>query len=357
MSANNGIEFLEPRPALEVRQGKFIFYVFYIPAKILLPISYTSERTQDNRRGIQRGLRKDRLKDLGKYIQGQTSGPPVLPNTIIVSLSENSYFLDGHIHIANRPSAEAFVLDGQHRLWAFDSKWSGDTDLNLVVSAFINLEDEFKALVFRTINGEQRKINPSLVYDLIPMLREKDWVKFEDQRAQDLVEDLNSRRESPWQNRIAMVGGSDRIISQSSFITAIKKLFKAGHIFSNDDPDFFEAAVQSELLLLYSNILADTYSQEWDNKNHLLCKYVGVSAVFNLLEMIVRDLRQKGISLTNEVGLTLNKEHFEPYVNKLRQFDFSAKAAKQEGKSYVGEGGISELTKRISALVFSTEEQ
>ena len=355
--SDNKIDFLPPRQALEVQQGEFTFYVFQIRAKTLLSIAYTSERTQQNRKGIQRGLRKDRLKEIGRYLKGETAGPPVLPNTIIVSLSKDSKILDGKIHIANRPSGEAFVLDGQHRLWAFLNKWSGSIDFDVVVSAFIGLEDKFKALIFRTINGEQRKINPSLVYDLIPMLRGEDWVKFEDQRAHDLVEELNTSPESPWYDKIAMVGGANRIISQSSFITAIKKLLKAGHIFDSNDPDFFEAAIQGELLLIYSKLLADAYPRQWDNKDYLLCKYVGVSTTFNLLEIIIRDLRNKNISLTDDEGLTLREKDLEVYLQRLKKYDFSAKAAKREGKSYVGEGGINELTKRISALVFPNESQ
>jgi DGQHR domain-containing protein len=353
--SDNTVDFLPPRKALEVQQGSFTFYVFKIPAKTLLSIAYTSERTQENRTGIQRGLRKDRLQEIGRYLKGETAGPPVLPNTIIVSLSKDTKFDNGDIHIVNRPSAEAFILDGQHRLWAFLDKWSGSVDFDVVVSGFIELEDKFKALIFRTINGEQRKINPSLVYDLIPMLRGEDWVQFEDQRAHDLVEELNTNPRSPWYDKIAMVGGANRIISQSSFITAIKKLLKAGHIFDAKDPDFFEAAIQGELLLLYSKLLADAYPKQWDNKDYLLCKYVGVSATFNVLEMMVRDLRRNNVQLTNDEGLVINETHLRQFINKLQQYDFSAKAAKREGKSYVGEGGINELTKRISELVFPVE--
>ncbi|PYP82206.1 MAG: hypothetical protein DMF61_27035 [Blastocatellia bacterium AA13] len=268
----------------------------------------------------------------------------MLPNTIIVSLTERSYFKDGELIIANRRNGEAFVLDGQHRLWAFDPQWSNNVDLELVVSAFINLPDEFKALIFGTINGEQRKINPSLVYDLIPMLRTTDWVKFRDARAQELVEELNTRADSPWRDRIAMVGESNRIISQSSFIAALKKLMRPSHIFA-DEEDFFEAAIQVDLLLLYSGVLATAYPVKWDNKSYLLCKYVGVSATLNLLEAITTDLTHRGVTMTDETGLVLSEADLQPYIEKLRQFDFSAKAAKEEGKSYGGEGGVSELTR------------
>lgn len=355
--SSNKLEFLPRIPAFKVEQGDFTFYVFQMSAKKLLSISYTSERTQFNRRGIQRGLRKDRLKDIGAYLKGENSGPPILPNTIIISLSNDSYFKDGHIHIANRLQGEAFILDGQHRLWAFDEKWCGDVDLELVVAAFIDLQDKDKANIFRTINGEQRKINPSLVYDLIPMLRGEDWVKFEDQRAHDLVEELSTHPDSPWKGQVSMVGGGSQIMSLSSFITAIKKLLKKGHIFDSDDPDFFEAPIQVELLLLFFKSLADLYHREWNNKKFLLCKYVGVAATLNLLEMIIKDLRENKQYLTDKNGLIMTKKMIDPYLKKLSEYRFSGEDAKKEGLSYVGESGITQLTLRVRKLVFENKSR
>jgi DGQHR domain-containing protein len=354
---SNKLEFLPKIPAFKVEQGDFTFYVFHLSAKKLLSIAYTSERTQYNRTGIQRGLRRDRLRDIGAYLKGEKSGPPILPNTIIISLSNDSFFRDGHIHIANRLQGEAFILDGQHRLWAFDEKWCNDVDLELVVSAFIDLADKYKALIFRTINGEQRKINPSLVYDLIPMLRGENWVKFEDQRAHDLVEELNTHQDSPWKGQISMVGGGSQIISLSSFITAIKKLFKKGHIFDSADPDFFEASIQFELLLLFFKSLADIYSMEWNNKKFLLCKYVGVAATLNFLEMIIKDLRESNHPLTDKNGLIMTKKMMNPYLKKLSEYHFSAEEAKKAGLSYVGESGITQLTSRIRKIVFESESR
>jgi DGQHR domain-containing protein len=344
--------YLDPAPALPIKQGTTEFYLFTISAKKLLTIAYTSERTQYNRTGIQRGLRPDRLREIGKFLTAAGARPPLLPNAIIVSLSADSYFRDGHIHICNRPAGEAFVIDGQHRLWAFDPKYSGETDLTVVVTAFINLDDAGKAFIFRSINGNQRKINPSLVYDLIPMLRDKETVAFEDRRCHDIVVFLNDSPESPWKDRIGMVGAGDRIISQSSFISALKKLFKKGHMFASSDADFFEERMQHEVLKEYFKSIQNDYSVEWDNKAFFLCKYVGVSAVLNLLERILLDLKGKDVSLSDENGLRVSQNEFGQYISKLRTFSFSTTEAKKEGISYVGEGGISELTKRVVAVVF-----
>jgi DGQHR domain-containing protein len=346
------VEFLDPVPALSVTQGKATIYLFAISAKKLLEIAYTSERTQYNRIGIQRGLRSDRLKEIGQFLTSNGSNPPLLPNAIIVSLSPQSYFQNGYLHICRRPAGEAFVIDGQHRLWAFSPQYSGTIDLDVVVTAFINLDDAGKAFIFRSINGNQRKINPSLVYDLIPMLRDREAVVFEDKRCHELVMFLNEALDSPWKDRIALVGAGGRIISQSSFISALKKLFKKGHLFTNSDADFFEARMQEELLLAYFRAVQKTYSAQWDNKAFFLCKYVGVSALLTLLERIIDDMRLKKVVISDETGLKIGIDALSPYVLKLKPFSFSTAEEKQKGISYVGEGGITELTKRVISLVF-----
>ena len=351
-SAKKQATYLDPVPAMSIEQGNETFYLFAISGKKLLKIAYTSERTQYNKTGIQRGLRPDRLRDIGEFLTTNGSTPPLLPNAIIISLSDQSYFKDGSLHICNRPAGEAFVIDGQHRLWAFDDKYSGTTDLKVVVTAFINLDDEGKASIFRSINGNQRKINPSLVYDLIPMLRDKESVKFEDKRCQELIMFLNETADSPWKDRIGMVGGGQRIISQSSFIAALKKLLKKGHLFASTDPDFFEERLQQEILLEYFKAVQSKYSVEWDNKAFFLCKYVEISAIVNLLERIVADLREKKITVSDKNGLRIQQNDFDPYISRLRTFSFSTAEHKQKGISYVGEGGINELTKRVIACVF-----
>jgi len=346
------ITYLDPVPAIPISQGQATFYLFAISAKSLLEIAYTSERTQYNKTGIQRGLRPDRLKAIGKFLVSNGSNPALLPNAIIVSLSTQSYFQDGRLYICKRPRGEAFIIDGQHRLWAFSPEYSGAKDLNVVVTAFINLDDSRKAFIFRSINGNQRKINPSLVYDLIPMLRAKESVAFEDWRCHDLVVLLNETPDSPWKDRIGMVGGGGRIISQSSFISALKKLFKKGHLFASTDSDFFEERMQHELLLEYFKAVYNAYSAQWDNKAFFLCKYVGVSALLSLLDRIIDDLRHKHVAMSDATGLKVARDNFVPYIAKLTAFSFSTAEEKAKGITYVGESGITSLTKRVLSVVF-----
>ncbi len=220
--------------------------------------------------------------------------------------------------------------------------------MDLVVTAFIGLHSDMKAYIFRTINSEQRKINPSLVYDLVPELR-SEWVDFEDARATTIVRHLNEAKDSPWYDGIDMYGHRERSITQASFVTRIKSLFKKGGIFENvPENEFYEENIQIGLLVEYFLAVSATFSKAWKNQNYILCKNSGVGAMLNLLKYIVDDLKRTGKHLTDDTGLVLRASDFTPYVEKLQQFSFRSE---QYGSTYLGEAGIRELTSNFRTIL------
>lgn len=103
------------------------------------------------------------------------------------------------------------VIDGQHRLFAFGD--DADLDFELPVVAFVGLDISWQAYLFYTINIKPKKINPSLAYDLYPLLRTEDWLDkaeghavYRETRSQELTESLWSHPQSPWRDRINMLG-------------------------------------------------------------------------------------------------------------------------------------------------------
>lgn len=342
------LKWYPPIEAIEVKQGKYKFHIFRMNSDDLLKIAYTSPRNKNRKRGIQRGLDKNRLKEIGNYYQS-IKRPGILPNAIIISLSEDAFFKDGKINIPIRKQGEAFVLDGQHRLYGFLPEYANGKSMDLVVSAFINLEDAMKAYIFRTINMKQRKINPSLVYDLIPMLR-KEWVKFEDVRAKFFVDYLNNTEDSPWYDGVAMLGGRERPITQASFITRLKSLFKKGNIFENqEENEFYEEAIQINLLAEYFRAIKETFPKAWNNRKYILCKDAGAASMLNLLKLIVDDLKKKDKKLTDDKGLLLTNEDFKPYFSKIASFSFRGTDI---GDEYLGEAGIKKLTRELQEKIF-----
>lgn len=126
------------------------------------------------------------------------------------------------------------VIDGQHRLWAFeDGQYEGDYELPVV--AFVGLDLSWQAYLFYTINIKPKKINASLAFDLYPLLRTEQWLtKFEghaiyrETRAQELVDLLWAHPESPWHHRINMLGervGKGLMVTQASWVRSLLASF------------------------------------------------------------------------------------------------------------------------------------
>lgn len=122
------------------------------------------------------------------------------------------------------------IIDGQHRLWAFeDAELTGDFELPVV--AFVGLDLRWQAYLFYTINIKPKKINASLAFDLYPLLRTQEWLtKFEghviyrEARAQELVDLLWSHQESPWYHRINMLGEKGHkglMVTQAAWVRSL----------------------------------------------------------------------------------------------------------------------------------------
>ena len=122
------------------------------------------------------------------------------------------------------------VIDGQHRLWAFEKDVEG---YQVPIVAFHGLDRSWQAYLFYTINISPKKINTSLAYDLYPLLRTEDWLEkfdghsiYREARAQELTEALWSHPGSPWYRRINMLGERGmRMVTQGSWIRSLLSTF------------------------------------------------------------------------------------------------------------------------------------
>ena len=257
------------------------FYQFSIAAADLKALSGVYARTTRRTRGsqdlgIQRRHQKERSKEIHRFVQSgypwsalsgakRRSGdfddlrqPGWLPTSIVVNIlapkdkrreesvstSDLVEIKDGDNGVASVLLPEAFnakdwqpktippieVIDGQHRLWAFEGgELAGDYELPVV--AFVGLDLSWQAYLFYTINIKPKKINTSLAFDLYPLLRTEEWLnKFEgpaiyrETRAQELVDLLWSHPESPWYRRINMLGESGsrgREVTQAAWVRSL----------------------------------------------------------------------------------------------------------------------------------------
>lgn len=122
------------------------------------------------------------------------------------------------------------VIDGQHRLWAFEGTRL-DGNFQLPVVAFHGLDISWQAYLFWTINIKPKRINASLAFDLYPLLRTEDWLEkadghhiYRETRAQELTEGLWAHPQSPWHHRINMLGEpgvKQPMVTQAAWIRSL----------------------------------------------------------------------------------------------------------------------------------------
>lgn len=124
------------------------------------------------------------------------------------------------------------VIDGQHRLWAFDPENLDEAipdDFELPVVAYHGLDLTWQAYLFWSINVSPKRINRSHAFDLYPLLRSQDWLDqvgeltvYREARAQELVELLYGLDDSPWYRRINMLGEKGGGgVSQNTWVRAL----------------------------------------------------------------------------------------------------------------------------------------
>lgn len=264
-------EFDYPAEARQ-RRPEPRFYLTSLPAGLLYRLSNVPRRGEPRRdeknverqvaegpriadTNIQRGFTQERSQEIGRYIFGGypwaalaqrdrakyigSRKPGLLPTAIIVNVLAPGSIRMGHELAANdavelavdrRGHAELVVpdaanapdwtpqglrpiniIDGQHRLMAFDPalKRVGDDprppdEFPFPVVLFHDLDVSWEAYLFWTINIRPKRISPSLAFDLYPLLRNQDWLEpiqgpkaYRESRAQELTEALWSHPSSP----------------------------------------------------------------------------------------------------------------------------------------------------------------
>ena len=315
------------------------FYVFSMAANELRALAGIQRRTTDLRdTGIQRRHDSERTANIQNYIRlgfphadfspgdrdkaehADSKMPGWLPTAIVVNILSPDFAdrrkgstvaAGDHVRIRDGEGQTAHVLlpkgfnsqtwqpkalppleviDGQHRLWAFDDpeKFGG---YQLPVVAFSGLDVTWQAYLFYTINIRPVKINTSLAYDLYPLLRTENWLEqhqgprvYRETRAQEIVRSLYLHSQSPWLNHINMLGEPGLVmVRQAAWIRSllatyirpvsdrrmlIGGLFGAaseGHDVNLD----WHGAQQVAYIIHLGTLLRDrirTTEQEWPNK-------------------------------------------------------------------------------------------
>jgi DGQHR domain-containing protein len=319
----------------EVTQPVGTFYSCVMPAQTLLEIcqfdfrQIVSNNGVKEFMGIQRPLNNDRVKEIRKYIATHDAS---FPTSIVIAVDERcasfkeddgrrqlvlqSYEDPENPEIVIPFRAIASIIDGQHRLKAFDG-----TDHNwlLTVNIFVGVDEGTQAMIFSKVNLAQTKVNKSLVYDLFNLDRHRSPEK----TAHEIVVNLNSMSDSPFFDLIKRLGSATdgvfgETLSQATVVKAIlpyitkdpltdRDIGRRIGIWPDRGPDdfekrifypFFRSAEDHKILAVmvnYYSAIAEKWDGAWraSGKGSVLSRTNGFNGTMRFLRDAYRTLTTK----------------------------------------------------------------
>lgn len=303
-------EFLSPVKVIEISQPMGVFYIGKMQSGELLKVA---NRNLSRYKNVEKGLQRDRSpKQINSIKEYLTREDATFPNTIIISVgyddqSNSNWEYDdvtGSLLIKNLPDS-VNIIDGQHRLFGLEDF----PDFEIPVSIFLGLPEAEQGMVFSTINGNQRTVDSSLIYELFGMSDKR----YEEVVSYKIVSALNSDKKSPWFQKIKMLGKAknDGDISQGAFskyihINLISKGKVMRSLFEKEKDE-----IMYKILLDFFTAVSVSFPEAWRNENSefILTKTTG----FNGFMSFFIDLAK--LSKLND--FSLDQKFFEERIKKV----------------------------------------
>jgi DNA phosphorothioation-associated DGQHR protein 1 len=375
-------------PALSVNQPLGEFFVVCMSAETLLQITYSDPLRVERApkgvmgyglRGAQREESDQRLREIARYID---TSEAAFPNSIILgaNYSEDGQLIDEESPLRWKvardknkkaltlviPTAAklAAIIDGQHRLHAFEFASEARAEMPLLCVVYLDLPNPYQAYLFATINFNQKKVDRSLAYELFGFNVEDEppdsWSP--EKSAVFLCRRLNVDKESPFVGHIivaaldddSVIGGAGSLdvwkVSTATVVDGILRLISSN---PKRDKDLMHqksigagrsrSLLQDDgrpLRLLYlaendlaiytalKNFFVAVKEELWNDVpvGSYIRKNVGIQALFDVLRALVADFRvEKKISL----------QFFKSKLSPVKRIDFANGFFQASGKGRV----------------------
>ena len=350
--------------AIKVKQPLGEFYIAKIKAGDLLKISTSSVARYDkdgNLKGNQRPLDTKRLKAIANFIMSDEMS---FPTSILIAANidreggiiekQNDRWIVEKTNITDvfnlvvPDKISSLIIDGQHRLNAFNYADSSCKEIELVCSIFIDLPNPYQAYLFATINGNQKRVDKSLALELFGYDVENEpqdtWSP--EKLAVYLTRKFNFSKKSPLYQKIKLaplyseideiVNKEQWVLSTAAMVEGIMSLIssnpqkdrdmlamkrnsiwgdKTRQILSDNGKPvlryLYLNSKDNELYLILENFFWSVKTILWDNatENSIILKTIGISVLFDILKSI---LENYGI-----------QKSFDLYINKIKDVDYS----------------------------------
>jgi DNA sulfur modification protein DndB len=310
-------------PALSAKMGGFRAFTFTVTPDWLLKVAYISHRARGKSsdvRTYQRMIKKRRLAEIRAFLSEPSA---IFPTNLVISLEAGKHGSGASFEEAKQdPDAEgsalgwltvkptyksAWVIDGQHRLYAYSGHPRAIRD-QLTVVAFEGLPGSVQQQLFIDINSKQKSVKPSLLQELYADINRDsdDPRKVTQALISESVQMMDADPQSPLYGRVLLSDESRtplRCISLTALFSALEKpglyyrsvqnkaVVNPGPFWSSDDSE----SIDRTTLIVSSWLreVRDRTSQWWDagsGPGGGLAMNDGVTVSVNVLRSVVEHL-------------------------------------------------------------------
>lgn len=253
---------------LIVEQNNLKLYVFKLTSEEIHNHFVVSRRLENRDDGYQRIVKDKKIKEIVAYLSGKSSDsyPSILPSNILIALDNIEYNENNKELIIkdNKDKYKGLIIDGQHRAkggYEFNPKFE------LLVVAIGNLEPKHQARLFITINKTQTPLPTSLYMDLISTTSDEDIRDNLDgesitteQKATEIIRDLNSNDESCLKDLIAMTGEENKKVSLSAIMPFVKEYIN----YTDGKFKGYSFNQQVQIFINYFNAIKVVFENDWE---------------------------------------------------------------------------------------------
>lgn len=306
----------------------------------------------------------------------------LFPTSMILAVSMADEENGNRISIGGDESCDldirtnVFIVDGQHRMMGMIKLYeelcrfvvrSEEDDYVLDYlrhyrfncTLLVNYDLWEQGQVFVNVNFKQKPVNKSLYYEIFGSEyreEESDWVRNKIYLSHEMARMLNENTESPFYNRVKMLGTGDGYVSQAFIVESLLRNFKKGGLWYFDPDLTVGQSYYGTELLSYFVAIKQSFSKFWPEegakKGTIICKTTGFGAWIRLMGMLRRDddtvllNHLKASALSNTVCLP-----YVDYVSKqllpLKKHAPALFGDKSEFKSSSGQGSESKLFRKM----------
>lgn len=316
----------------------------------------------------------------------------LFPTSMIIALSVDEEYAGNNLKLIDDESCElnftsnVFIVDGQHRMMGMIKLYD---ELNRYVvrtedddyvfdylkkykfncTILVNYDLWEQGQVFVNVNFKQKPVNKSLYYEIFGSEyreNESDWERNKIYLAHQVVLSLNDNPDSPFYQRIKMLGTGSGYVSQAFVVESLQRNFKRGGIWYFDpnekpgDEDYYATE-----LLSYFVAIKKLFSKYWPaaeaTKGTIICKTTGFGAWVRLMGMMREDsdtilLKQLKESASRNEVCTSYVEQVTQILYPLKKYGDKLFGKDSEFSSSSGQGAEGKLYKKMLFYIQKQEK-